>query len=102
MLRVDHDCEINVKQDDFLFLPSRGPLQKILDCFRRFIMASNKSPTARKYLRSNFAISSEKRRHLRNFKEVIHPFSLFRYVKKANEKREKIQIIFFAGTGGTL
>ncbi|XP_051169167.1 potassium/sodium hyperpolarization-activated cyclic nucleotide-gated channel 1-like [Leptopilina boulardi] len=79
MLRVDHDCEINVKQDDLLFLPGRGPFRKILDYFRQFIMASKKSPSARKYLRSNYSISYEKQRHLRNFKEVIHPFSLFRY-----------------------
>nr|XP_012215983.1 PREDICTED: potassium/sodium hyperpolarization-activated cyclic nucleotide-gated channel 2-like [Linepithema humile] len=42
-------------------------------------MASNKNPGACKYLRSHASIVSEKRRHLRNYRYIIHPFSMFRH-----------------------
>ena len=103
MLRVEHDCELNIKPNDILFFPGGGPFRKMLDCLRRFIMVSEKSPSARRYLKSTSSIIYEKRRHLRNFKDVIHPFSLFRYHTKINRtQEEKIYTIFFAGTGGTL
>ncbi|XP_078052317.1 potassium/sodium hyperpolarization-activated cyclic nucleotide-gated channel 1 [Augochlora pura] len=42
-------------------------------------MASNNNPAARKYLGSTAFIVSEKRRQLRSYMHVIHPFSIFSY-----------------------
>lgn len=80
MLRVEHECEIEVKQEDVFSLPGRGFFRKTFDACRRLLMASDKNPGARKYLRSHASIISEKRRHLRNYRYVIHPFSIFRYI----------------------
>ncbi|KAG7203711.1 hypothetical protein KM043_013739 [Ampulex compressa] len=51
----------------------------MLDAFRRFFMASQRNPRAHKYLRSRASIVLEKRRHLRNHRYTIHPFSIFRH-----------------------
>lgn len=80
MLRVKHECDIETKHEDILFPPDRSFFQKIHDDFRCLLMASNKNPGAYKYLRSRASIVSEKRRHLRNYRYTIHPFSIFRYV----------------------
>lgn len=79
MLRVEHECEIATKED-VVFLPDRGFFEKSFDTFRRLLMASDKNPGARKYLRSHASIVSEKQRHLRDYKYIIHPFSIFRYI----------------------
>lgn len=79
MLRVEHECEVTTEHEDILLLPSRGFFRKAFDAFRRLLMASEKNPGARKYLRSRAAIVAEKRRHLRNYKHILHPFGIFRY-----------------------
>ncbi|XP_035733688.1 potassium/sodium hyperpolarization-activated cyclic nucleotide-gated channel 1-like [Vespa mandarinia] len=42
-------------------------------------MISFTNPNAQRYLRSQTALLNEKRRHLQNYKNIIHPFSNFRY-----------------------
>lgn len=79
MLRVEHECELEDKQRDVFLLPDRNFFQKMLDTLRHSLMVSDKTPGARKYLRSRASIISEKRRHLRNYKYILHPFSMFRY-----------------------
>ena len=79
MLRVEHDCEINIKQEDIFFLPNRGTCEKLRILLRRSFMASQKNPSAKRFLITRSAIIYEKRRHVRNFTNIIHPFSLFRY-----------------------
>lgn len=80
MLRVEHECEIETED----FLPDRNFFQKAFDTFRSSLMASEKNPGARKYLRSRASIISEKRRHLHNYKHILHPFSTFRYISLTN------------------
>lgn len=82
MLRVKHECDIVTEHKDILFLPDRTFFQKVCDNFRYLLMASNKNPGAYKYLRSSASILLEKRRHLRSYKYIIHPFSMFRYCDK--------------------
>ncbi|XP_015598693.1 potassium/sodium hyperpolarization-activated cyclic nucleotide-gated channel 1 [Cephus cinctus] len=94
MLHSDHECEINMTQNEILFLPGKGPFRKLRMALRRSIMASEKNPSAYIYLRSRSSILMEKRRHLRNHKHVIHPFSLFRQWWDF--------IMIFAITGGLL
>lgn len=79
MLRVEHECELVDTHEDMLFLPDRSIFQKALDALRYLLMASDKNPGARKYLRSRASIIWEKRRHLRNYRYIIHPFSMLRY-----------------------
>lgn len=78
MLRVEHECELAPKYEDIFFLPDRGLFQRALDAIRRLMMASDKNPGTRKYLRSRASIITEKRRHLRNYKYILHPFSVLR------------------------
>ncbi|XP_076303296.1 potassium/sodium hyperpolarization-activated cyclic nucleotide-gated channel 2 [Lasioglossum baleicum] len=78
MLHVEHSCEIP-REEDVFFHPGRGPFRKIYDYFRMLIMASHKNPGARKYLGSTAFIMSEKRRQLRSYMHIIHPFSMFSY-----------------------
>ncbi|KAM0724815.1 Potassium/sodium hyperpolarization-activated cyclic nucleotide-gated channel 2 [Formica fusca] len=78
MLRVEHECELVEKQEDVLFLSDRSFFQRVLDALHYLIMASDKNPGARKYLRSRASIISEKRRHLRNYRYILHPFSMLR------------------------
>ncbi|EFN82193.1 potassium/sodium hyperpolarization-activated cyclic nucleotide-gated channel 2 [Harpegnathos saltator] len=78
MLRVEHECELLPKQEDIFFLPDRGLLRRALDAFRRLLMVSERNPGTRKYLRSRANIISEKRRHLRNYRYILHPFSILR------------------------
>ncbi|XP_043491455.1 potassium/sodium hyperpolarization-activated cyclic nucleotide-gated channel 2-like [Polistes fuscatus] len=73
------DRTIFTSDQDILFFPGRGRLQKLLDCFRSSFMVSFTNPNAQSYLRSRTSILREKRRHIRNNKEIIHPFSNFRY-----------------------
>lgn len=80
MLRVEHECELEDTHEDVLFLPDRSFFQKVLDALRYLLMASDKNPGARKYLRSSASIVWEKRRHLRNYRYILHPFSMFRYL----------------------
>lgn len=84
MLRVEHECEVMTKHEDILLLPERSFFRKALHNFRRLLMASDKNPGARKYLRSRLSIIVEKRRHLRHYKRIIHPFSVFRYIPLMN------------------
>ncbi|KAK2587809.1 hypothetical protein KPH14_003911 [Odynerus spinipes] len=70
---------ISMPDYDILFLPGRSRTQKLKDNLRSFFMASFSNPSAQKYLRSRTAILSEKRRHIRHYEDVIHPFSNFRY-----------------------
>ncbi|XP_048511333.1 potassium/sodium hyperpolarization-activated cyclic nucleotide-gated channel 1-like [Athalia rosae] len=77
MLKARHDCEINLKHDEVLFIPGKGPLRTTLGALRRACMVSDKNPSARKFLRSRASIVYEKRRHLRHYKYVVHPFSPF-------------------------
>lgn len=79
MLRVEHECELAEKHEDVLFLADRTFFQKVVDVLHFSIMASDKNPGSRKYLRSRASIISEKRRHLRNYRYIIHPFSMLRY-----------------------
>lgn len=78
MLHAEHECEIETEHEDFL--PDRNFFQKAFDMFRFSLMASEKNPGARKYLRSRASIISEKRRHLHTYKHILHPFSIFRYI----------------------
>jgi len=80
MFRVEHECEIETEHEDTLFPPDRNYLRKAFYTFRSLLMASGKNPGARKYLRSRASIISEKRRHLHNYKHILHPFSAFRYI----------------------
>lgn len=80
MLRVEHECEIETEHEDIFFLPDRNFFQKTFDTFRSSLMASGKNPSARKYLRSRASVISEKRRHLHNYKHILHPFSTFRCI----------------------
>lgn len=82
MLRIEHECEIVPTDEDIHFLPGRGLFQRALDAFRRLMMASEKNPGTRKYLPSRATIIAEKRRHLRNYKYILHPFSILRYVRQ--------------------
>lgn len=77
MLTVEHVCEI-LADYDITFPPVQNYYQKVFAVIRYFMMASNKNPGAIKYLRSRLAIIAEKRRHLRNYTYIIHPFSNFR------------------------
>ncbi|XP_014475051.1 PREDICTED: potassium/sodium hyperpolarization-activated cyclic nucleotide-gated channel 2-like [Dinoponera quadriceps] len=79
MLRVEHECEIGPMYGEIFFLPDRGLFQRVLDAFRRLMMASDKNPGTRKYLRSRATVITEKRRHLRNYKYVLHPCSILRH-----------------------
>ncbi|KZC06814.1 Potassium/sodium hyperpolarization-activated cyclic nucleotide-gated channel 4, partial [Dufourea novaeangliae] len=76
MLHVEHTCEIP-KEDDILFLPDRTPLRKLYDFLRLTLMASYRNPAARKYLGSTAFIVSERRRQLKKYMHIIHPFSMF-------------------------
>lgn len=78
MLKVQHDCEINLRHDEVLFIPGRGPLRSTLGALRQSCMASEKNMSAKKHLRSRASIVYEKRRQLRHYKYIIHPFSIFR------------------------
>ncbi|XP_054007022.1 potassium/sodium hyperpolarization-activated cyclic nucleotide-gated channel 2-like [Hylaeus anthracinus] len=82
MLHVEHECELP-KEEDALFLPGRGPLQKLHDLFRLSLMASSWNPAAQKYLRSSASIVHEKRRQLRNYSYIIHPFSMFSFLHES-------------------
>lgn len=79
MLHVEHQCEITAKEADILFVPGRGPFRKMYDYIRLSMIASRSNPAAHKFLRSSASIVHEKRRHLRIFLHIIHPFSMFRY-----------------------
>ncbi|RLU22254.1 hypothetical protein DMN91_004532 [Ooceraea biroi] len=79
MLRVEHDCEIITEHEDIVFLSIYSFYEKMFNALRRFMMASTRNPGARKHLRSRVSIVAEKRRHLRNYKHIIHPFSMFRH-----------------------
>ncbi|KAK0087514.1 hypothetical protein PV325_000850 [Microctonus aethiopoides] len=83
MLRVDHDCEINIKSEQIYYLPNRTRYQRYVALFRQMFMASLKNPRAHRYLRNHSAIINEKRQHLRKNVYIIHPFSIFRYLDKA-------------------
>ncbi|XP_014605251.1 PREDICTED: potassium/sodium hyperpolarization-activated cyclic nucleotide-gated channel 1-like [Polistes canadensis] len=74
-----NDRTIFISDQDILFFPGRGRLQALLDYFRSLFMVSSTNPNAQSYLRSRTSILREKRRHIRNNKEIIHPFSNFRY-----------------------
>lgn len=78
MLRVDHDCEINIKSEQIYYLPNRTRYQRYVALFRQMFMASLKNPRAHRYLRNHSAIINEKRQHLRKNVYIIHPFSIFR------------------------
>ncbi|XP_008212102.1 potassium/sodium hyperpolarization-activated cyclic nucleotide-gated channel 4-like isoform X1 [Nasonia vitripennis] len=80
MLRVYDDCPTNVrKRDEILVSPEAGRFGRMLVFFRQFFMASYKSRSAQRYLRSHASIDYERRRHLRHYTHIIHPFSLFRH-----------------------
>ncbi|KYQ60087.1 Potassium/sodium hyperpolarization-activated cyclic nucleotide-gated channel 4 [Trachymyrmex zeteki] len=78
MLHVEHECEIETNREDIFLLPNRNFFQKAFDTFRSLLMASGKNPAAHKYLHSRDSIIMEKRRHLHNYKHILHPFSIFR------------------------
>jgi len=83
MLRVEHECDIN-KHEDVFFPLNRSFFQKVCNNFQHLLMASDKNPGAWKYLTSRASIVSEKQRHLRNYRYIIHPFSMFRYILLIN------------------
>lgn len=72
------NCENTSLSQDVSSYHSRGRLQKLLQSCRDFFMISFTNPNAQRYLRSHTAILNEKRRHIRNYKNIIHPFSNFR------------------------
>ena len=79
MLRVYDDCEANmIKREEALFTHDMGRFDRVFAIFRESIMASHKSRSAQRYLRSHASIDYEKRRHFRHYTRIIHPFSLFR------------------------
>lgn len=84
MLHVEHECEIETNREDIFLLPNRNFFQKAFDTFRSLLMASGKNPAAHKYLHSRDSIIMEKRRHLHNYKHILHPFSIFRYISLTN------------------
>ncbi|XP_020279912.1 potassium/sodium hyperpolarization-activated cyclic nucleotide-gated channel 2-like isoform X2 [Pseudomyrmex gracilis] len=79
MLGVKHECEIGTEHHKIYFLPNRGLFRKACDTIHLLLMASDKHPSARKYLRSYVSIISERRHHLRNHRHIIHPLSIFRF-----------------------
>lgn len=79
ILHADHVCDIPDEENDIVFLPGKGPIQRIFDTVRLSLLASRKNPAAHKFLRSNASIINEIRRHWRNYAYIIHPFSMFRY-----------------------
>ncbi|XP_011694095.1 PREDICTED: potassium/sodium hyperpolarization-activated cyclic nucleotide-gated channel 1-like [Wasmannia auropunctata] len=79
MLHVAHECEVETDQEDVFFLLDRNFFRKAFNAFRSSLMASERNPGARKYLRSHASIISEKRRHFQYYKHILHPFSTFRF-----------------------
>ncbi|XP_066603419.1 potassium/sodium hyperpolarization-activated cyclic nucleotide-gated channel 1-like [Prorops nasuta] len=77
MLRSEHVCQIGGNHNTVLFHPERGSCQKLLESCRRIIMASNTNPGSKMYLRSRGSITYQRRLHLRHYRYIIHPFSLF-------------------------
>ncbi|XP_015177416.1 PREDICTED: potassium/sodium hyperpolarization-activated cyclic nucleotide-gated channel 1-like [Polistes dominula] len=73
------DRSIFTSDQDILYFPGRGRLQKFLDYCHSFFMISSTNPNAQRYLRSRTSILREKRQHIRKNKEIIHPFSNFRH-----------------------
>ncbi|XP_014210158.1 potassium/sodium hyperpolarization-activated cyclic nucleotide-gated channel 1-like [Copidosoma floridanum] len=56
-----------------------GRVNNLLSTIHKSFMASHKSRSAQKYLRSHASIDYEQRYHLRHNRHIIHPFSTFRY-----------------------
>lgn len=78
MVRMIHDCAINIRTEEMYLLPIRTRYQRICASIRQLFVASIKNPRAHRYLRSHNAIIQERRRHYRNHNHIIHPFSIFR------------------------
>jgi len=85
MLRIEHECEIEMKQDEVIYVPIDTLFRRTVNTIRYLIMASIYNPAARKYLRSRVSIIVEMREHLRNYEYIIHPFSAFRYSLSSEE-----------------
>ncbi|KAF7405036.1 hypothetical protein HZH66_003942 [Vespula vulgaris] len=67
-------------QDTLLYqAQDRNPLEKLIYNFHNFFIISFTNPNAQRYLRSYTAILQEKYRQIKNYKNIIHPFSNFRY-----------------------
>jgi hypothetical protein len=74
-----YDMRTNTKQyNNIHFLREKNKLERTFIFLREFFMASHKSRSAQRYLRSHAAIDYERHRHIRHHLYIIHPFSLFR------------------------
>lgn len=75
---------IKVLSDDIKItnnLPSNSSIkfyQRFHYKYQKYLLASYKSLTARRLLRSHSLIENEKRKHLGIYEYTIHPYSLFR------------------------
>lgn len=79
MLKVYDEIAIDIKRPDHaIFSPDSRRITHLRSVFRRSFIASHRSRSAQRYLRSHASIDYEKRRHSRHHIYIIHPFSIFR------------------------
>lgn len=83
-VKGSHVCQLEFDRREMFFYPGENWCVKLFGFIGIIFMISEKNPYCKKYIRSRAYIIYEKRRHIKNYRYRIHPFSLFRFGEKIN------------------